>query len=132
MFRRITRSGDNPPVRKPYKVQFDTFEKELDAVRPVLIDSTLPTLIIKNNLHSKDELHKMRRRELIKEYGGNVVLLKPGEEVINNKDNTELFNQVAKEFIEYVEKRRYEDSWDHKKLIDTPYYQRLKMLISTK
>ena len=118
--------------RKPYKVQFDALEKTLDAVGPLLIDSTLPTLIVKSNLHSKDEVYKMRRRELIKEYGGNVVLLKPGEEVINKRDNTELFNQVAKEFIEYVEKRRYEDSWDNKKLVDTPYYQRLKMLISIK
>ena len=51
MFRRITRSGDNPPVRKPYKVQFDTFEKALDAVDSLLIDTTLPTLIVKNNLY---------------------------------------------------------------------------------
>lgn len=128
MFRRITRSGDNPPVRKPYKVQFDTFEKELDAVRPVLIDSTLPTLIVKSNLHSKDEVNKMRRRELIKEYGGNVVLLKPHEELLS----TTKLDESVKNFIDYLEKSTFRRNYDGKNIVDTEEFKHLKKIISTK
>ena len=128
MFRSITRSGENPPVRKPYKVQFDALEKTLDAVDPLLIDSTLPTLIIKSNLHSKDEVHQMRRRDLMKEYGGNVVLLKPGEELLS----TTKLDESVKNFIDYLEKSTFRRNYDGKNIVDTEEFKHLKGLISTR
>ena len=70
----------------------------------------------------------MRRRELIKEYGGNVVLLKPHEELLS----TTKLDESVKNFIDYLEKSTFRRNYDGKNIVDTEEFKHLKKIISTK
>lgn len=117
-----------PQARQPMrKVECD-MPKVLDKIDPLVIDTSLTPLVIKSNIHMTNKGYQMRRGDLIKEYGGNVVLLKPHEELLG----TSQLEESVRELIEVVEKRRYKDAWDNKSITEIEEFKKLKALISTK